>query len=81
MAWLGFGTLANGGLGIAGGALLLGGYMAIAGMAASTAISYIYKLHDESEQRKYSLLCISFFRNHAVWIDIAQRDLEHRLTN
>lgn len=73
MAWLGFGSLANGGLGMAGGAFLLGGYAVIAGFAVSAAVSFGYRLYDESENRKYLLLLADRYEASDAWKTIALR--------
>ena len=71
MAWLGFGSLANGGLGMAGGAVLLGGYAVIAGIAVSALASYGYRLYDENDNRKYLLLLADRYEGSGAWERIA----------
>jgi len=75
MAWLGFGSLANGGLGMAGGAFLLGGYAVIAGFAVSALVSYGYRLYDDNDNRKYLILLADCYDHCDAWQMIAKRQI------
>jgi len=75
MAWLGFGTVANGGLGVAGGAMLLGGYVMIAAVTVSSLISLGFSIHDANERRQYSMLLATKYKNKNIWDIIAEKQL------
>lgn len=51
MAWLGGGSLASGGFGVAGGALVLGGVGAAVALAGTFVVGGIYRMLDEREHR------------------------------
>ena len=74
MAWLGFGSIANGGLGMAGGAMLLGGYAVVAGMVVSAIVSYGYRKYDEYDNRQYLILLADRYENASAWEIIAARN-------
>ena len=74
LAWLGFGTVANGGLGVAGGAMLLGGYVIVAGIAVSALVSLGFALYDANERRQYAILLADKYEEGHVWNVIADKN-------
>lgn len=74
LAWLGFGTLANGGLGATGGAIILGGYVAVAVISTSALVAFGYSLYDENEKRKYSIDLAERLDCDNIWRIISERD-------
>ena len=73
LAWLGFGTVTNGGLGVAGGAFLLGGYVVAAGIAVSMLVSLGFALYDARERRQYAILLADTYEKKHVWDAIANK--------
>jgi len=73
MAWLGGGTVASGGFGIVGGTVVLGGIVTIATIATASLVALGFALHDEKEQRRYSVLLANKLEESRAWKIIADR--------
>ena len=79
LAWLGLGTVANGGFGVAGGFCVLGGCVTVAAVAVSSLIALGFSLYDANDRRQYALLLATKYKDNGIWNVVANKRLPANL--